>query len=239
MAYFFMAKRECASSTPIYSLVDFQCYTTTTCPAGSALSVADNVCVSCHYTCLTCTGPLDTECKTCDSAAGVAPFRDPVFPVTGGKCPCQAGYYENAANKVCATCISKYSLCGTCDQNDCLTCSQSMFINITATNNQGCRCPDNFYYVPASDVCAPFHGCTSANKNPDFVNCITCDTSLFFKQPSAPITTPCQCQDNYNISGAACVDICGDGINPYLNSTTYCDDGDRDDLDGCNLNCSV
>ena len=69
------------------------------CPCTSGYfdnSVA--VCVVCHSTCLTCTGPLVSNCLTCSLAA----FRVKVATT----CVCQEHYYDSAN-----TCYSCHHSC--------------------------------------------------------------------------------------------------------------------------------
>ena len=68
MAYFFIASRVCPPATPplLYSIIptDNKCYATT-CPAGQVKDPAADICVSCHFSCKTCSGILDTDCTDC------------------------------------------------------------------------------------------------------------------------------------------------------------------------------
>ena len=54
----------------------------------------------------------------------------------------------------------------------------------------------------------------------------------------------CQVEEGYSCTGGTpttpdvCSDICGDGIN-VSGSSTYCDDGNLDDGDGCSSTCSI
>ena len=51
-----------------------------------------SVCASCHATCLTCTGGLNTNCLSCNSAS------NRIFNSTTGKCDCNVGFYATSTN---------------------------------------------------------------------------------------------------------------------------------------------
>jgi hypothetical protein len=51
-----------------------------------------SVCASCHATCLTCTGGLNTNCLSCNSAS------NRIFNSTTGKCDCNVGFYATSNN---------------------------------------------------------------------------------------------------------------------------------------------
>lgn len=53
------------------------------------------------------------------------------------------------------------------------------------------------------------------------------------------VTKTCKCNQYFTQSGSTCVDLCGDGVNPLINSTTYCDDGNPTNGDGCSTTCAV
>ena len=80
--------------------------------------VSDGHCDDCHDNCLTCTGPSDTDCQTCDYDR---------FLNLNNQCEeeCVAGYYPNYVSNLCEPC---HASCLTCVQGgaeDCMDCSDS------------------------------------------------------------------------------------------------------------------
>jgi len=154
--------------------------------------------------------------------------------MTGGKCPCKNGYVENDV-EVCPPCSDFIPNCDTCDsKTNCLTCSSTIFVFNPASI--ACECPAGSFYVTASNVCAPYPGCTEAEHNTNFIHCKVCDTTQHFYLDSA---LTCKCEQYFTVSGSTCVDTCGDGVNPLTNSSTYCDDGNPNNGDGCSSTCAV
>lgn len=213
----------------MYSILDNKCYGAP-CPAKTAQYGTLLICAPCHYSCDTCTGLNFNQCDTCDS---ITMLRD---PVNAGECKCKSTYVDNGV-PLCEKCYNFLAFCDTCTSKTvCSTCVPGGFI--LKTDSSGCQCdPVNSpYYVKDSNVCAPFPGCLIAQTNPNFASCTKCDTTLNFKE--IPAQT-CICMTNYHLVGGKCVDICGDGINPHVNSSTYCDDGNNNPLDGCDAACAV
>lgn len=68
-----------------------------------------------------------TDCLSCKSTN----YRD---PVSGGKCLCKAGYYDNGAQALCLQCSYQ---CATCvDSSTCATCDSAKF-----RSTPGTKCP--------------------------------------------------------------------------------------------------
>lgn len=54
------------------------------CPDGYYTNATYNFCTACHYSCMTCTGKLSTNCVDCTSTR----------TLSSTSCPCSAGYYD-------------------------------------------------------------------------------------------------------------------------------------------------
>ena len=102
-----------------------------------------STCAQCHYSCGKCTaGSTASECTFCATTV----FRT----LTSGQCLCDAGYYDDGTNYLCATCNYKCATCATSPTN-CDTCG----------NNRGsapaCLCSDKFYDDGLSRSCPACH----------------------------------------------------------------------------------
>lgn len=122
-------------------------------------------CTNCGYTCATCVIPASDQCATCSPTA----FRT----YTGGKCPCNTGYYDIANTQICGVC---HYTCLTCQSGggpgNCTNCDalkKRVFDNLSGT----CKCMANYYddgtaqCAPCSIKCETCYGATSGN-------CSTC-----------------------------------------------------------------
>lgn len=72
----------------------------------------NNNCFPCHSSCLTCTGPSNSQCTSC---------LNNISPNNGfcGLVNCPAGQYRSSSN-VCLNCLSNCISCA--DGTNCLTC---------------------------------------------------------------------------------------------------------------------
>lgn len=106
---------------------------------------SNKYCLSCHYSCSTCTDTL--SCTACDA---VTNFRttDP----TSSYCKCLDGYYDDGyTNQLCLLCPYP---CKTCtNASVCLTCDTG--VNKRYRPAELCPCVDGFYDDGASHaLCA-------------------------------------------------------------------------------------
>jgi len=62
--------------------------------------------------------------------------------------------------------------------------------------------------------------------------CLSCNITINFQYD--PNTRSCICQTEYLFKNGLCVEVCGDGI---ITSTEVCDDGNRNNGDGCSSLC--
>ncbi|KAM3137487.1 hypothetical protein pb186bvf_010460 [Paramecium bursaria] len=186
-----------------------------TCPAGSNRAYKDSysckcdtqfidvgvqACefVTCHDTCLTCDGPLESNCLSCPNN----------FRYESGFCICD-GLFNNILDA--QICIQNDNVCDysclTCYDSTllgCISCnaSQNRYLNIDfQTNQSSCQCYDGYFEV------AQF--CEQCDQT-----CLTCSTS-------ATHCTSCSSERNREISKQnACV--CIDGQNDKLNLGQLC-----------------
>ena len=155
------------------------------CPDGFYADNSDWKCKACYSTgvigksaCLTCFGPLATNCKTCSAPAT---FYSPVDNSCVTTCP--DGYYADNSDypeNQCRKCyqynppLNLDGTCATCDgpsSNRCLSCNSSQFLDST-TNTCVNTCPAGWWGDLTSNTCKP---CYQAPLTTDFVqSCSMC-----------------------------------------------------------------
>jgi len=173
------------------------------CPEGYFENLEYRKCEKCHYSCINCTGPLNTQCLSCNSNLGYykAPNNEKNEPSICYQFNCIAGYYSEekfdfdfdfdnrAPIKNCLPCHSSCKTCIAGDKYSCTSCNNGRIPHINTTTN--------------------------------LMQCISC------QEINPGFYT--------NINGK-CAEICGDGVNL---GQVECDDGNRENNDGCSSNCII
>lgn len=153
-----------------------------TCPCDSSLS--DNgtpFCFKCHYTCPSCSGPLDTNCVSCNDAV-----TKRYMPENLKTCPCSNGYYDVTGNTNCSACDRSCATCSGGRDIDCITCTDSYFFytySKTVNTDQGnvsttvticvADCPDGYYGNIDNRYCTLCdNNCLKCQGNPTY--CTAC-----------------------------------------------------------------
>ena len=91
------------------------------CPSGTYYDTNSQSCQSCYKTdssyfgCLTCTGPMYTQCTSCADGLFYFAFNN----TCGNSCPCGSGYFYNSTTKQCGTCSSGCEYCTSSSSEDC------------------------------------------------------------------------------------------------------------------------
>lgn len=141
----------CPSSHVIYK---GQCLST--CPNRSfnysivINSYSQTVCVDCDSSCLTCTGPYNTQCIQC---------FDPTSYLGDAGCSsdCPVGQYKYTEKMLCLQCFTGCLACFGPDENQCITCTNSTKNFMINDNICVSECPANkfphTYTSPAAIVC--------------------------------------------------------------------------------------
>ena len=105
----------------------------------------------CHVSCMTCTGPKNTDCTECYPQASMV----------GGLCTCNDNYFEVVVASPCMTypctvCQPCFPGCNKCTSNAanaCLSCSTGYFKNVLVQNNCVDICPDGYYGDTSTKQC--------------------------------------------------------------------------------------
>ena len=133
-------------------------------------------------TCVTCSGPTETQCSSCLAVA----------TLTSGSCLCASGQYFDANLITCSLCSTN---CATCILNstNCQTCPINMGLDLTNV----CICLDGYYLN--GTTCATCPGdctnCTSATV------CTACPVDKFLSAGT------CLCYDGFYDLNFVCTGI--------------------------------
>ena len=162
-----------------YYLYGTSCYTT--CPGGYTGSDVSGLC--CKTPCADCSGPLDTQCISCETG----------YFLDGNTCvsPCPSGYFEGASG-VC--CISPYANCFASTTSSCSSCMTGYVLYGSVCETS---CPTGI-----ADFCTGFC-CTSPcsacfGQTP--TNCIACVSGYHLLGDNCVI----QCPLGFFVQGSNC-----------------------------------
>ena len=170
----------------------------------------ESSCKKCHSTCLTCGGPTENNCLTCDALSAT----NGKYHLKQNACidSCPSNCFEET--NICKECHESCLTCSGAFDNNCLTCntadplkgkflpSQSMCLALcpsyTYEENNSCK--------KCNDSCST---CFGQEKN----NCLTCNSSspvygkFNFKDNTCISTCPSGTYEEYNIC-KSCLNNC-------------------------------
>jgi hypothetical protein len=163
LSYYFFVQRTCSGSTYFYKNISNSaldnCYAT--CTAFADRPVADaatSQCLSCHYSCLTCSTLASNACLSCSV--------DMHRTASGSSCPCASGYLDNGT-ALCIECAAAIVGCLTCSSSSsCSSCMPGF------TGSTTCVCATNSV---VSGFCNSVYGCTSISDITGTPLCTACD----------------------------------------------------------------
>ncbi|KAL4488465.1 hypothetical protein ABPG72_013033 [Tetrahymena utriculariae] len=180
-----------------------------TCLQGFSDS-SKNLCVDCHPTCVTCQGPLATDCLTCIS-----------------------GYYLNSTTNICQICDPGCYSCSS--KQNCSQCNNNYFLY---QNYCYQTCPNGTYPTQNNNisVCLPCTdpACFQCSKSQCilcspgyFINigiCSACDSTCKTCLNQPKTCTSCDQTKNLVLSNTSCVSKCGSSqyVDPILNKCLQC-----------------
>ena len=171
------------------------------CGSGMYLNVSSQICMSCHTSCLNCTGPMVNQCTACASAAFLYM----------GQCvtSCPSGtamvnnYKTNSVN--CQACPSNCQQCtySTTNGLNCSVCASSYYlINGTCLAS----CPAGTYPSPQTISCIDcgIANCQTCTFNASFqVQCTTCQSGYLMVTDQKICVS--SCPSGYTKTGSSCV----------------------------------
>ncbi len=158
---------QCASSTSFLA-ERFSC-TASACPSGYYM-VSSKHCERCHGTCLTCSGPLKTQCTSCDSSLYM------VFNMYTGECQCSSSKPYSSNGACVSTCsVGQSAVVG--DLNICRNRCPAHTINFVDYESGTVQAvkamlsvaegADMLEFSPSSSSCLVLPGPTDAVTLPD------------------------------------------------------------------------
>jgi hypothetical protein len=168
------------------------------CPSSTYKITDKKLCADCSSQCLTCSGPLTTDCNSCLKSSANHGWYYTDTKTCQSDCS-SVGYYvvSPPSDKICSPCNSN---CYTCDgalDTNCLSCEQSLTnLNWYWADRKSCytSCPSAGSYISNSitkqcSSCDPTCGtCEGSAAN----QCLTCDSS---KQTDWFLTNTKTCVD--------------------------------------------
>ncbi|MGB1601988.1 MAG: EGF domain-containing protein, partial [Promethearchaeia archaeon] len=158
----------------------------------------------------------DSVCRALESC-GTGTYRAAASATSGGSCvPCAVDTYKDNQG-------SWYSTCSPCPSN-------SGTQGATGSDERtDCKCNTGW----RADASAGLN-CVNINECIDDVLRHNCHADAECSDTAGSFT--CACKTGFEGSGVACSPICGDG---FRYGSEACDDGNRNDADGCSGACQV
>jgi hypothetical protein len=140
------------------------------------------LCSKCYSTCSSCSGPLKTNCLSCDLSTGRS--------LVGSTCTCGLRLYDS--NDTCLPCSYTCLTCSSFTTNSCATCNSAAYRTLYFPNNS-CFCNPG-YYDAATEICQL---CS--------VTCLTCTIS-------PTMCTSCHNNPGRYFSGSGYSCLCSSGF---------------------------
>ena len=167
---------------------------------------ADRICKDCHSTCLTCSGPLDTDCLSCSGSRYLY----------GSKCltDCGEGKYGDSTTSTCKNCNSNCKTCKTPNEpNTCLTCRSNMYLksNLCTT-----PCTSSEYEDDQDNQCKACEGTCATCFGGLSTNCLSCSGGLHYYEVDHTCISACPSPYFAESSTNKCYKTC-----PVISTTTY------------------
>lgn len=150
-------------------------------------------CLTCHPNCLTCNGPLSSNCLTCRSTD----FRE----IVTGTCTCQIGYYEKNT-PLCGKCHYTCVKCSGPAINQCTQCPLNTTTKrLDKTLTLG-TCPCEPGYNDALDViCSPCNIRCLSCQQAFYDNCLSCTIDNLVQRYFDATNFKCPCNIGYYDTG--------------------------------------
>jgi len=184
---------------------------------------------ACHSDCLTCNGPLESNCTSCKCNA----------TLLNGKCVCEEGF-NGQANQCKINCFAGCDVCTSPEPDDCLRCNDNYHLvkNDLVMNAQGycewcfedlydkfptcgaqekhdeieeCMCEPGQWFDFKSKVCRHCSShCADCDDNPTYLDtsgmhCKRCDKSYHFLKDSDICTSTCPTGYTKHVASQSCI----------------------------------
>lgn len=187
-----------------YVLVNNECIK---CDINHGQALINDVCIDCDISCMTCDGPSDSNCLSCNNTE---------YILSNGKC---RHTYE-ICDATLGMVINENMECVPCTVN-CTNCSEGYVLN---DNNEcvliGPECNQEDGYIIVNGDCVPCdYPCKTCSESTD--NCLSCSDNYELNTNNNTCQPPCNITNGYvSINGEclACDDSC-----KTCKGTTYLD----------------
>lgn len=207
------------------------------CPEGMFAS-SNNSCLSCHQSCFSCSGPLDTNCTSCHPQfvlyKNVCRIRDPTS--------CPGGQYFDHRAHVCRLCHKSCLTCNGKESTQCTSCPEGSFDsgNGQCIDSRHLRsCYSGQYYDGSVSECAP---CPSSCKNcSNNRTCTSCQLGLYLT-PHGICVVKCPSNTTSDNVRFVCIDChhsCKSCAGPMKDQCLSCFEGSVVSEDECVQECPL
>ncbi|KAK3526022.1 hypothetical protein QTP70_012787 [Hemibagrus guttatus] len=158
----------CTRCTFLYLLLNGMCKAS--CPEGYFEDLDQGVCVQCHESCATCSGPLSDDCESCSTLTP---------KLYEGTCAeeCPAGTYYQTASMECQECHQTCALCTGSEPTQCTQCVKGLALD---PNTMMCgvtgdsECPPRTFLHANQFTCQACHHHCQSCEGPEPTDCQTC-----------------------------------------------------------------
>ncbi|EWS74596.1 hypothetical protein TTHERM_000043859 (macronuclear) [Tetrahymena thermophila SB210] len=206
------SKSECTQCANPYYLTSTKCVFGSKCPIGTYPESAEWKCKDCDPSCITCTGPLDNQCSSCNAY------------ILNGKCfsVCQSGYFGNQDLKMCEKCNQQCQECASTSTN-CTKCGDPLYLTGTTCDP---NCPVGYYpnASKSGNVCLQCDPKCASCSGPGPSSCKSCNPGEYLTTKS---TCEKQClsneyQDEQRRVCKPCDKTCATCNGPYYSNCLTC-----------------
>lgn len=174
----------CTRCSFLYLLLNGECKAI--CPKGYFEDLDQGICVNCHPTCGTCSGPLSDDCETC------APLTPKLYE---GMCleECPAGTYYHSSEKECQECHQTCARCEGPEPTQCLQCEKGLVLD---PNTMMCGvtgdsdCPPKTFLQNNQFTCQACHRLCQSCEGPGPFDCQTCALPYYLHNGSCVSKCP-------------------------------------------------
>ncbi|KAL4454555.1 hypothetical protein ABPG74_021760 [Tetrahymena malaccensis] len=171
-------------------------------------------CMKCNNKCLTCNGPLELDCLSCNQNRQ---FINQVFQING-QCQCPQGYLDNETTFQCIQCSNTCLKCSG-NKNYCTACKLNAFLNSLGV----CTCKQN-YYQTLDGSCQKCHNSCSNCIGETQFDCIYCSsyTRSLKIINSQLLSGSCLCNEGYFEIGESNCQQCSYTCKTCIKAADYC-----------------
>jgi len=175
------------------------------CPSASYVDSTANKCLNCHPWCLTCWGPLNTQCSRCNNVTSSSNQVTIYYLISGmGTCSqtCPDSQYIDAkVPNYCQLCSSSCLTCATSSSN-CVSCQTGNYYL-----NGACypSCPTGNYSDSTTSQCLSCNSACASCVGSGVNNCLSCKTLYFLSYGTNSCVSACPTGQFANSTSNLCL----------------------------------